>query len=97
MAPKKPQDHKSAGETFVWTTPDGSTISLPPMTRIKAGIVRKHRHDEGEFIFAVLEDLADEDSLAAFDDLEMGDVNDLFAAWQAHGGASLGESSGSST
>lgn len=84
-------------EKFHWTSPDGVEIVLPHMNKIKAGILRKHRKsDPIDFIFSVLEDVADDKMIERVDDLDMGDIDSLFAAWQ-EAGASLGESSGSST
>ena len=81
---------------FTWTSPAGVEISLPPLKTLKAGILRKHRtKDDIDFMFSVLEDLMDEDNLSRVDDLDMGEANDLFAAWQKDAG--VGESSGSST
>ncbi len=84
-------------EKFHWTSPAGVEIVLPHMNKIKAGILRRHRKsDPVDFIFSVLEDVSDEAMIAKVDELDMGDIDDLFGEWQK-AGASVGESSGSST
>lgn len=83
-------------ERFHWTSPDGVEIVLPHMSKIKTGIIRRHRKEEPtDFIFSVLEETADDEMLAKVDDLDTTALNDLVEKWQA--GASLGESAGSST
>ena len=83
-------------ERFHWTAPDGTEITLPRMDKIKTGIVRRHRKEEPvDFIFSVLEETADEKTLAQVDDLDTSALNVLVEKWQA--GVSLGESQGSST
>ena len=82
-------------EKFHWTTPAGVEIVLPRMGNIKAGIIRRHRKEEPvDFIFSVLEETADTETLAKVDDLDQTDLNTLVEKWQA--GASVGESAGSS-
>lgn len=87
-----------AMEKFHWTSPSsGVEIVLPHMNKIKSGIVRRHRKsDPVDFIYSVLEEVADEEMLARTDELEATEINALFEAWQ-EAGASVGESSGSST
>lgn len=83
-------------EQFHWTSPSGVEITLPHMSNIKTGIIRRHRKEEPtDFIFSVLEETADEAMLAKVDDLGTADLNALVEKWQE--GASLGESAGSST
>lgn len=85
-----------AFEKFHWTSSAGVEIELPHMNQIKAGILRRHRKEEPtDFIFSVLEEISDEATLEKVDDLSSADLNNLVEKWQA--GASLGESSGSST
>lgn len=84
-------------EKFHWTAPGGDEIVLPHMNKIKGGLLRKHRKLEPvDFMFTILEDIADDETLAKVDDLENDDLNKLFADWQ-QAGADLGKSSGSST
>lgn len=84
-------------EKFHWTAPSGVEIVLPHMNKIKGGLLRKYRkQDPVDFMFSILEAVADEDALAQVDDLGMADMNAMFEAWQ-QAGADLGKSSGSST
>lgn len=83
-------------EQFRWTSPSGTEIVLPHMSKMPAGIIRKHRKAEPvDFVFSVLEDVSDDAMLAKVDTLSLPEVNDLFEAWQG-ASASVGESSGSS-
>lgn len=83
-------------ERFHWTSPSGVEIVLPHMSKIKAGIIRRHRKEEGvDFIFSVLEETADEAMLAKVDELDTADLNVLVEKWQES--VAPGESSGSST
>ena len=78
-----PQDHKTAGE-FVWTSPDGAKIKLPSMSTLRGGTVRKYRKlPEVDFMFSILEDMADPAELDKIDELSTTDLNALFTAWQA--------------
>lgn len=83
-------------EKFHWTSPSGVEIVLPHMNKIKAGILRRHRKsDPVDFIFSVLEDVSDEEMIGRVDELDMGDIDDLFSEWQ-RAGVPVGESSRSS-
>lgn len=84
-------------KSFKWTAPSGVEISLMPMGRVPTGIVRRHRHEDPvDFIFSMLEEIADEETLAKVDELPSEDLNKMVEAWQEETG-SAGESSGSST
>lgn len=84
-------------EQFHWTSPSGVEITLPHMSKMPAGVIRKHRKsDPVDFVFSVLEDVADEAMIAKVDTLSLPEVNALFEAWQ-EAAASVGESAGSST
>ena len=91
--PATPQDHKTAG-VFVWASSDSVKISLPSMSSLKAGTVRKYRKlPEVDFMFSILEDMADPDELDKIDELSTTDLNALFSAWQAdEDGASFPQS-----
>jgi len=81
--PKKPQDHKSG--LFEWST-DAGTITLPAITKIKAGTLRKIRNvPDLDAVFILLEDVCDAEQLALVDNLDVGELNDMFAAWQESG------------
>lgn len=84
-------------EQFHWTSESGVEIVLPHMNKIKAGIIRRHRNSEPvDFIFSVLEEVADEENLAKADDLETEEINALFEDWQK-ASVAVGESQRSST
>jgi hypothetical protein len=83
-------------EQFHWTSPGGVEIVLPRLSKIKSGLLRKHRHkDPDDHMFSIIEEVADEDMLAKIDNLETGEFNDMSEAWGAT--ISAGESSSSST
>lgn len=83
-------------EKFHWTSPAGAEITLPRMDQIKAGILRRHRKEEPtDFIFSVLEEISDTETLEKVDDLESRDLNTLVEKWQAE--VTPGESSRSSS
>lgn len=73
--PKNPQDHKRKAEdepeAFSFTGPDGETYSFKPTkTVLNPGFIRRHRHaGEGDIFYTLIEQLADEDVLEAFDTL----------------------------
>lgn len=84
-------------EKFHWTSPSGVEITLPHMSKMPAGVIRKHRKaDPVDFVFSVLEDVSDDEMIAKVDTLSLPDVNAMFEAWQ-EAAANVGESSGSST
>lgn len=85
-----------ATEQFHWKTDDGREVVLPRFNQLPFGVVRKLRkEDEAEQLFGLVEQVADEDTLAIIDTLGMGDIETLFTAWQKAGGVSVGESSAS--
>lgn len=89
--PKQPQDHNDG--TFTWQSPAGVTVTLPSLNTIPAGALRKYRKlDELDFMFSILEDVLDEGALADLDALGIGDIQRLFADWQAAEGASFPQS-----
>lgn len=84
-------------DSFTWTSKGGVVVTLPALASVPAGVFRRHRKkNEVDFVFSVLEDLADEAALEAVDSVPLPEMEDLFSAWQADTGASVGESSGSS-
>ena len=83
-------------EKFHWTSPSGTQITLPRMDQVSAGILRRHRKEnEIDFMFSLLEETSDTETLAKLDALSFADLNALSEKWQ--GTISVGESSGSST
>lgn len=84
-------------EKFHWTSPGGVEITLPHMARLKAGVLRRVRKlDPIDAMFTIIEEIADDETLAKVDDLEAPELNELAQAWQ-EASASLGESGPSST
>lgn len=74
------------------------TIDLPKFSNIPFGVIRKMRKEtEAEQMFMLVETIADENTLALIDQLGMGQMEDLFVAWQKDSGITVGESSASST
>lgn len=102
---KKPQDRKKKAterpEPFVYETSAG-TVTLPLLTQMKFGTVRRIRKlDQGEVIFALAEEMADEESLAVLDELYPDEVGKLYEAWEKASedaeGVDVGESSASAS
>lgn len=85
-------------ESFNWTSKSGIEITLPAMSTLSAGVFRRHRtKNEVDFVFSVLEEVSDTAALAKIDEVPLPELNDMFEAWQKGSGATVGESSGSST
>lgn len=90
--PKQPQDHKQSRK-FTYRTKAGESITLPALTEIPSGLLRKHRKlPEVDFMFSVLEDSMDADELEKLDEVSVAEVQEIFQAWQADEGASFPES-----
>lgn len=110
-APRKPADHKTkivpdprgkvVGKVFTWTTEDDATITIP--LRINMGVLRTIGSDDNLDAAAMLA-MIDAIAPGQSEVIDATDTNDFvscFTAWQdaynASTGATLGESSGSST
>lgn len=98
-APRKPQDRKpraraaknGVDEPFVFTH-NGKEFSLPPGSTLNVGFARKIRHlSEGDQIFTILEELADEETMAAIDDMHSAEFAQFQKDWQAHSQVTPGE------
>lgn len=90
---RQPEDHKGKSEPYVWTAPDGRTVTLKAFDRIPAGVFRKARTgDELEQTFSIIEAATDEAGLEVVDDLPVGDLDQLFNAWSKATGVDAGES-----
>lgn len=82
-------------EKFHWTSPGGVEIVLPRLAKVKSSVLRKNRLKEADdYMFSVIEAVADEETLALIDDLDTEDFAEMTSAWAE---TSVGESSGSST
>ena len=100
--PKAPQDHRSKvdGKVFVWTTEDGDTLTIP--LRVKMKVIRSmsERELDAAGMFAMIEAIAP-DQTVVIDEMDTNDFTAAFSAWQeaynAKTGATVGESSDSST
>ncbi|MBP2211083.1 hypothetical protein JOJ87_001427 [Rhodococcus ruber] len=83
----------SATGEFVYTAESGETITLPAFKTIKPGLLRKVRKLEaGDQFFTILEAVADEDTLAVVDEMEMEEFTEFQRAWVESSGVDLGES-----
>lgn len=93
------EDRKPSTAPYVWTAPDGRPVMLKAFNRIPTGVFRKARLEDDEMrqTFSLLEAATDEAGLAVIDDLPIGDLEKLFAAWTEASGVESGESSGSSS
>ena len=95
-----PERYTVEGKTFTWTTEDGAQVSIPLRVRMRLirGMTGVDLDAEG--MFKMLDALIPEQA-EALDDMDVNDFADMFRAWQreynALSGASLGESSGSSS
>jgi len=97
MTVAQPEDHKSS--TFTYTTKSGARLVLPRFDAVVTfGRARKLRKlSETEQVFTLVEDVCDDAALAVLDEMPASEVSDFFEAWQNDSGASLGESTSSST
>jgi len=84
----------AAEKKFTYTTRDGSVIEMLSADAIPAGALRRNRNkSEVDFMFSVVEDIMDEDSLEVLDRMPVSEVGELFQKWQAgNDGVALPES-----
>lgn len=111
-APRKPQDRlakavtpkpdprgKVEGKVFTWTTEDDATLTIP--LRMNVGTIRLVSGDLDIDAVLILFDEMIPDQRAVVDATDVNDVMAAFTAWQSayndRTGATLGESSDSST
>lgn len=108
--PRKPADRKTkvvpnprvkvVGKVFTWTTEDDATITIP--LRINMGVLRTMGSDnlDAAAMLVMIDAIAPGQS-EVIDATDTNDFVSCFTAWQDaynnHTGATLGESSGSST
>lgn len=89
----QPQDHQSA--TFTHTFASGESVTLPrfkkAMTFGRARRLRKLSAEEQ--MFTLIEEIADDDTLAVLDDLDAEESNAFIEAWQDDSDVTSGESS----
>lgn len=91
-----PQDHQSPDFTYRFA--DGRTVTMARFKKVMTfGRARKLRKlPESEQMFVIFEEVCDEETLAALDDMDADETQAFFEAWQADSGVSLGESESSS-
>lgn len=95
MAAVDPADLNTEDYTFEH---DGTEHRLPSFATLKSGLIRRIRNlDEADAFYTVLEEVADEDTLAAIDDMEMVELTTIMRGWQEHAEVNLGESRRSSS
>lgn len=89
----QPGDHESS--TFVYKTLAGTVVTLPRFKSIMTfGRARKMRKlDEGEQMFALMEQVCDEAALGALDEMDLTETETFFSAWQKDSGVDVGGSS----
>lgn len=92
--PKQPEDHKpKAVEPFVWTAPNGQTVTLKPFKKLPFGLFRKSRDkSDEERTYLLIEAATDEAGLAVVDELAMDEVDGLFEDWGEASGVEVPES-----
>lgn len=78
---------------FTWTSPAGVEVTLPPMSSITAGMLRKYRKlDEMDFMFSILEDVIAPAELEKVDTLSLDDTRAMFQAWNDGEGVTVPQS-----
>jgi hypothetical protein len=84
-------------ERFHYTTTEGDELTVPYMRNLPVGTFRKLRHlSEMDGTFALLEDILDDDGMAAVDRMTLAEFEDFTSQWQRESGIAPGESGGSS-
>ncbi|MCM6777273.1 hypothetical protein NDR87_27680 [Nocardia sp. CDC159] len=71
----------------------GIEIRLPSLAYLKPGLIRRIRRlSDTDAICTLLELTLDPAALAAVDDMDPGDFQQLMNEWRTHSGVDLGES-----
>ncbi|MFI5781103.1 hypothetical protein [Nocardia sp. NPDC051570] len=79
-------------DDFVRTV-DGVEIRLPSLAYLKPGLIRRIRRlNDTDAICTLLESTLDPVALAAVDDMDPADFQQLMNEWRVHSGVDLGES-----
>lgn len=93
MPAKKPEDHKKKTEPFVWTAPDGRTVTLKTFSKLPFGLFRNSRNaSDEERTYLMLEYATDADGLAVIDEQDADLIDDLFDQWAEASGVELPQS-----
>lgn len=90
--PTTPQDRKPKAEhtepaTFTATNANGETVTytLPERKAITSGMLRRHRtKDPQDYVYSLLEDTCDAETLAALDSLDIDEVDKVLGEWGDH-------------
>ncbi|MDN4645358.1 hypothetical protein [Arthrobacter sp. PsM3] len=97
-APRKPQDRKPAQTPAGTEAPGfefehhGETFTLASADTITSGFARKNRKlSPDDQLYTLLEELADDDALAAIDSMRKPEFEVFQRAFFAHSGIELGE------
>lgn len=68
-------------------------ITLPYLRNIKVGVIRKLRGaNSADQFFGIIEAVADEDALAAIDEMTADEFGSMMETWQEASGITVGES-----
>lgn len=71
---------------------DGETITLPSLSTVSAGFVRRTRKlSPADQLFTLIEEEADDDTLAVIDRMAGAEFTEFQKAWRKHSGVGLGE------
>lgn len=75
-------------------TVNGVEITLPSLSFLKPGLIRKVRHEPTmvDQQFALFEHLLNEEQLAVIDDMDPDEFAGFCERWKDHSGVELGES-----
>lgn len=77
---------------------DGVEITLPSLTYLKPGLIRKVRRlGDVDAMYTLLELTLSPAQLAAIDDMDPDEYSKLLEDWRDHSGVSLGESDASTS
>jgi hypothetical protein len=76
----------------------GTEITLRSLSWLKPGVFRRIRNlSAGDQVYTLLEMLLSDEDLAAIDDMEPDEFEDMSEAWKKHSGITLGESQASTS
>lgn len=89
----------NAAFTYEVTGDDGQThtLTFKSLTKLPAGILRRHRHQPEEQLWAPFEWALSPEDLEILDEVPSDELPKILEAWQKHNGVELGESKGSSS
>lgn len=96
--PRQPQDRKPKVGDFTHRVRD-HTVTLPALSSLLTfGFSRTHRHlPEEEQMYLLIEEHADEETLALLDTMDFDETLEFARAWRKHSDVDTGESGASSS